>query len=69
MYKIIQLLIYSFTNRLTKSAHITLNEGFPGASAAKDVRMRIEKIHKCNVTLMFTESGKPTTFEWLYIKK
>ena len=69
MYKIIQLLIYTFTNRLTKSVHVTLNEGFPGQDRAKEIRLRMEDVHKCNVTLVFTDSGTPSTFEWIYIKK
>ena len=70
MYNIIELLIYIFTNRLTKSVVITLNNGYPADEQEKEsIRLRFETKHKCEVSLLFTGNGKPSEFEWFYIKK
>lgn len=69
MYNIIQLLIYTFTNRLTKSVHITFNEGHPPDDVKDKLRDAMKDKHKCEMTILFTDNGKPTAFDWFYIKK
>ena len=69
MKKIIEFLVYTFTDRLDKVITITLNQGIPCKEDVELIKANIEKQYKKEVVLVFTDNNTPMAIHETYIKK
>jgi hypothetical protein len=68
MLKVIQFLVYTFTNRLVKTIHITYGEGVPTPNTQIVMYKKLNSKHNCQIVLHFNSSGKHDITE-IYTKK
>lgn len=69
MEKIIQFLVYTFTNRLDKVITFQLNNGIPSEEECREVSLKLKEKYNCNVIVLYSDSNHPNTITEHYIKK
>lgn len=69
MIKLIQFLVYTFTNRLHKVISFHFTNGVPSKETEKHMRYKLQEQYGPNIALFFDDTESGTKIIETYIKK